>query len=295
MLLWDDGKSPTEVADFDIDWTVRLAGDTIASSSWAISDGDIGAAGTLAINSSSFTTTLAKVELSGGNLGVLYTLANTVNTASGQRLVETVQLPVRSTVLRGNLTSLANAMQWLGVTKDDDGKVARMVAAVSAIIQQFLSYQVAQATYTKTFNGSGSHTLFVPDLPLVSVSSVLVNGVSVPQGRIGGGSQSVGFYNDADAIRLIGYRFMRGFQNIQTTYIAGYATVPEDIEQACLDWLKILFGSSSMPFGNNVVRVQAGDTSFDFGGSGTVTDTKKISMPQSIYFVLQPYQRVTGW
>lgn len=298
MLLWDDGKSPTEVADFDIDWTVRLAGDTIASSSWSITGGDTAAAGTLAVSSSSFTATLAKVVLSAGNLGVLYTLANTITTAAGQTLVESVQLPVRSALSSGNLTSLANAMQWLGVKQDDDGKVARLIAVISAQIQNFLSYQVAQATYTRTFNGQGSRSFYVPDLPLVSVSSVIVNGASIPKGSMSGGGQSAGFYNDPNAVHLIGYIFARGVQNVQMTYTAGYAVIPDDIEQACLDWIKMLYSSSSMPFGSNVIRVQAGDTSFDFGGNGSVTDTKKIPMPQSIYFALQPYQRVTqisGW
>lgn len=296
MLLWDDGKTPTEVSDFDIDWTVRLAGDTIASSTWSIITGDAPAAGTLAINSTSFTTTLAKIVLSAGNADVSYTLKNVVVTAAGQTLEEDVELTVKATALPPYcLTTLERGMQWLGVTQDTDNKTANMIRSVSFLIQNFLSYQVAQATYTRKFNGRGGNTLFVPDIPLVSVSSVIINGVPVPQGDFTGVTQRAGFYFDEDAIRLIGYCFVRGAQNIQTTYTAGYTTIPEDIEQACLDWMKIMASSSTMPFGSNVIKVQAGDTSFDFGGSGSVTDTKKILMPSSIYFALQPYQRVTGW
>ena len=49
MLFWDSGKAPAEVADYDVDWTLRLAGDTIVGSFWAITAGDAPASGTLAI------------------------------------------------------------------------------------------------------------------------------------------------------------------------------------------------------------------------------------------------------
>lgn len=298
MLFWDSGKAPAEVADYDVDWSLRLAGDTIVSSSWAITGGDAPASGTLAINSSSFLSTLTKVVLSGGNLGVTYTLVNTVTTAaSGVPLIETIQLPVRNPVAVNNLTTPANAMQWLGVTADDDGYIARVVATISTEIQKWLGFQVAQTSYSRTFDGHGTRKFFVPDIPLASVSSLTIDGVSIPQGVTG--THNPGFYWNNQSINLIGYYFTRGFQNIAANYIAGYQTVPPDIEQACLDWVKSVYiGGKQTAIPSNLVRVSAGDTSFDFGGSGSVTDTKKIPMPAAIYAVLQQYRRVSqvsGW
>jgi hypothetical protein len=295
MMLWDSGKAPAAVEDFDIDWTVALDGDTITASSWAITGGDAPAPGTLAINSNSFTTTLAKIVLSAGNLGITYTLTNTVTTAAGQTLVESVQLPVRAPV--ASLTTLANAMQWLGVTTDDDGYIARVLGAISTEIQNWLGFQVLQANYSRTFDGPGTRKFFVPDIPLVSVQSLIIDGVTIPRGVPG--TQRPGFYFNSQSINLIGYFFTRGFQNIQAGYGAGYQTVPPDIEQACLEWTKnVYLSGKQISIPSNLVRVAAGDTSFDFGGSGSVTDTTKIPMPSTIYAVLVQYRRVaqiSGW
>jgi len=88
-LAWD-AKDPGETLDYDIYWLPRLAADTITASSWAITVGD----GALSIVSSSFTTTRAKVILSGGTLGTTYTLTNTVTTAIGDIAIENVQLKI---------------------------------------------------------------------------------------------------------------------------------------------------------------------------------------------------------
>ncbi len=94
MLVWAGGKEPAEIADYDIDWSARLGGDTITTSTWSITVGDAPASGTLAIQSSSFVTTRAKVWLTAGNTGVIYTLLNVVITANGDTLNEEVQLLV---------------------------------------------------------------------------------------------------------------------------------------------------------------------------------------------------------
>jgi len=297
MLFWDSGKAPAEVADYDVDWTLRLANDTISSSTWSITGGDAPASGTLAINSNSFTSTLTRVVLSAGNLGVTYTLVNTVTTAAGDTLVESIQLPVRPPATP-NLTTLANAMQWLGVaTGDDDGYIARVLSTISTEIQNWLGFSVLQSSYSRTFDGQGTRKFFVPDIPLVSVQSLTIDGVSIPQGSPG--TYRPGFYNNNQSINVLGYFFTRGFQNVSSTYTAGYQSVPPDIEQACLDWCKIVYLSGkqiSIP--GNAVRVAAGDTSIDYGGTGSVTSTKTIPMPPSIYAVLASYRRVTqvsGW
>jgi hypothetical protein len=92
MLVWKGGKGPNEIADFDIDWTARLAGDTIVTSNWTITAGDAPASGTLAVQSNSHTTTLTQVWLIAGNVGINYTLQNVVVTANGDTLTENVQL-----------------------------------------------------------------------------------------------------------------------------------------------------------------------------------------------------------
>jgi hypothetical protein len=98
MLLWQGGKGPGEQAPYDLDWSIRLAGDTITASTWSIVEGDTGEEGTLVIvDGSQFTGTLTQVTLSGGNLSQRqYVLLNEVTTTGGGNpLTEKVALPMR--------------------------------------------------------------------------------------------------------------------------------------------------------------------------------------------------------
>lgn len=194
--------------------------------------------------------------------------------------------------MSANLTTLANALQWLGQSSDPQDLVARLITATSMQVQRFIGYNVMQASYTRTFNGEGLPKLFVPDIPLVEVSSLTINGVSIPVGVSVGGTQQPGYYFDNDCIALIGYRFCKGFQNITATYTAGYATVPYDLEQAVLTWMKASWANFNIPgVGADATSVAAGDFSINFGGKGGSTDASLVPMPSSVFAVLSIYQR----
>lgn len=90
MLVWPP-KDPGEVLDYDLDWTLRLNGDTIATSVWSIHTGSA-----LLITSQSNNATVSKVILSGGLLGKTYTLKNTITTASGDTMIETVTILIKA-------------------------------------------------------------------------------------------------------------------------------------------------------------------------------------------------------
>jgi Fe-S cluster biogenesis protein NfuA len=196
----------------------------------------------------------------------------------------------------GNLTTLDRALQWLGQTSDPQDLVARLISATSQQVETFLGYSVLQAAYTRTFNGQGLRLMFVPDVPLVSVQSLIINGQTIPQGSAPGGTQQSGFYNDDVSIGLIGYCFGCGFQNVTASYTAGRTTVPADLEQAMLEWMKISWSNQSqIGIGSNVKSIASGDVKIDFGGEGNVTDVNVVPMPSSVYAVLGIYQRNTGF
>ena len=88
MLKWPD-KDPDEVLDYQIDWTDRLAGDTIASSAWTVPSG-------LTKESDSNTTTTTTVWLSSGTLAEDYEVLNRITTTGGRTMDQTVKLRVRT-------------------------------------------------------------------------------------------------------------------------------------------------------------------------------------------------------
>jgi hypothetical protein len=87
-LAWPP-KDPVEVADFEVDWTDKLAGDTIETSSFSLQT----AAG-LTIESEDKTANSATVWLSGGTAGQTATIVNTITTAGGRTLEEVVNLAI---------------------------------------------------------------------------------------------------------------------------------------------------------------------------------------------------------
>jgi hypothetical protein len=87
-LSWPD-KDPQEVLDYALDWTARLAGDTIATSSWVLPTGI-----TKASDSHDVSTT--KIWLSGGVEGTKYTLVNTITTTAGRTMNQSVAIKVKA-------------------------------------------------------------------------------------------------------------------------------------------------------------------------------------------------------
>lgn len=105
MLVWMDGKGPGEDANFNLDWTTRLNGDTITSSTWEVVGTDPATPESpIALeimtdsgHQASVTGAVTQVWLSGGTLGITYVLQNIVDTANGdQPLTEMIQLPMRN-------------------------------------------------------------------------------------------------------------------------------------------------------------------------------------------------------
>lgn len=187
----------------------------------------------------------------------------------------------------GDLTTSADALAWLGLT-EDDGTVARLITALSTQIQKFLGYQVASASYTKSFNGRGSRALMLPDRPLTAVGSLTIDGISVPLSTL---AHMPGFVFDDKTIYLRGwYEFCRGAQNVQAQYTAGYASVPGDIEQACLDWIKLVHDNlDTLP---GIMKLKAGDSEIDYGEAFAKLGDVTFPMPATIASDLILYRRV---
>ena len=72
--------------DYVLDWSARLAGDTIQSSTWTPD-------GSVTIDSDSHTETETTVWLSGGSAGKT-TFLNRITTAGGRTMDQTVSLSV---------------------------------------------------------------------------------------------------------------------------------------------------------------------------------------------------------
>lgn len=178
----------------------------------------------------------------------------------------------------GDLTTLTNVRAWLGITSvNDDAILSRLITSASAYIQSWINRSFALQTYSESRSGNGGAVMAFADYPVTAVSSVVIDGQTIPQSPDG---QQAGYVFDANTIGLIGYRFNKGFNNVQLVYTAGYANVPFEIEQACIELLSLRYRERER-IGHQSKSVQGETVSY------IVKD-----MPDSVKTILNNYRKV---
>lgn len=138
-----------------------------------------------------------------------------------------------------DLTTLANVKSWLGLTSStDDALLSRLITAASAYIEQWTNRHFLSQQFSEVRDGTGGQVLMFADYPVTAVTSVSVNGQSISPSPSFGQS---GYSFTATALRLTGRWFDQGLGNVQLTYTAGYASVPPEIEQACIELVALRY------------------------------------------------------
>jgi hypothetical protein len=134
------------------------------------------------------------------------------------------------------LCALADVKAYLGIapgTTSTDAVLTTLVTNVSAAIESYCNRAFASQDYAEQRNGTGGNRLFLAHGPVTAVASVSVDGQAIPP-AVGTG---IGYLFDEATVYLRGYTFCRGVQNVSVTYTAGYASVPGDVAQACIEWV----------------------------------------------------------
>jgi hypothetical protein len=84
-------KDPDEILDFGIDWTLRLDGDTIATTTWSASTPS-----GLTRTATQVTGNITTAFFSGGTEGTTYAVTCTITTTGGRTMQETGSLKIKS-------------------------------------------------------------------------------------------------------------------------------------------------------------------------------------------------------
>jgi hypothetical protein len=178
-----------------------------------------------------------------------------------------------------DLTTLAKAKEWLGVTTStDDALLSRLVSAASDYIQTWLNRELGTQSYSSYRDGTGGTRMMFRNYPVTSISLVKVDGQPIPASEPGSGNN--GYVFTDTSVTLIGYQFTRGFSNVFLQYVAGFAAIPSEIEQACIELVSLRYKE----------RDRIGIVSKGLAGE-TVTFTQK-DFTESIEGPLRQYRRV---
>ena len=123
----------------------------------------------------------------------------------------------------GDLCTLSDLTSYLGdpnISATSLTALSFLISSVSGWVQGFSERNmVGIQSYTFTADGNGGGAVFLPEGPVTGVTSVVIDGVSVPSSP---GSPTYGFLaSDCDVV-IIGGRFPRGLRNVVITYTAGF-------------------------------------------------------------------------
>lgn len=169
----------------------------------------------------------------------------------------------------GDLTTLANVKSYLRREFSDpsygsqDVELARLITAVSSEVRAACnqSLSVPAATVTERRHGDGSRRMLLNEGPIYSVTSVTVDGDTIPAQP---SATEDGWFLDGDVLELAGYYFTEGRGNVTIVYTAGFTvsdphTIPAAPYQV----------EAEYPFAENVSVTIAGAAATKVTGTPT--------------------------
>lgn len=131
---------------------------------------------------------------------------------------------------------------------EDKDVLYRIANAVSEAIENYIKRYVIQRADITEYHDGGGEEIFLKHYPIVNISSVHEDGelLDAPTER-GAGDGDYDYYPDMGIIYKTSGDFTSGRQKVKIVYTAGIAadvtTVPADIKQAALLWIKQLHQS----------------------------------------------------
>ena len=165
----------------------------------------------------------------------------------------------------GDLTTLANLKAYApgldagGADTTYDALLARLISSVSDQFRSETGTNPKQTTYTEVRDGNGLDGLSLLNWPVISVTSVKVDGSTIPQRSTVADAGWV--LTNSGRLKLVGYTFTAGVANVEVVYSAGYQTVPSDIEQAVIKMVALQFADRKR-IGLNSLSQAGGSVSF---------------------------------
>ena len=182
-----------------------------------------------------------------------------------------------------DLTTYDAVAAWLGTKSTaDDGVIARLITSQSRRVEAWCGRTFGLGTYIERVDGTGGPGLSLAQFPIVGVASV----VCLASGQLPSAGEVLDpgdYLSDETGItRTDGGVFCAGCGNIQVTYTAGFATIPEDVADAVIDLVARKFRARGR-IGVRSESLNGQNTSYDLTG-----------MPDEVASVLAPYKRVVA-
>ncbi len=181
-----------------------------------------------------------------------------------------------------DLTTLAKVKRYLGPeaenTDNANDILSGLITSSSAWVEARIGRPVLQAAYTETRDGHGGTRMILLRYPVATSPelTLTVDGTTVPKRAAVDGEGWVLTDKQIGVLDLVGYVFTQGTQNVVIAYTAGYATVPTDIEQACIEHVALRYSDRKRV---GVDSMSAGGESAQFSNVGALAYIEGVLDP----------------
>jgi len=140
------------------------------------------------------------------------------------------------------LTTAVRAKRYNTLAGVNATLLNELLEAASDLAENFCSRAFASAVYApETYDGLGDAILFLRNMPITDVASVLIRDPDGSEEDIDNAADDQFVYDpDAGILRFDPNctsdhtAFTLGFQNVDVTYTGGYAAVPDAVQQAVI-------------------------------------------------------------
>lgn len=162
------------------------------------------------------------------------------------------------------LITAEDVQKFLGLPVTVDAELLGVLAeAASAFVLAYCEVEDFTAKqYTLNLHGHDGKSITPPKYPITAIASLTIDDRAIP--ACVNGSDS-GYVFDKHSIYLRGYRFTEGFLNVRIELTAGYAQLPADVKQACVELVaekykrKDRLGISSKTIGQESITYSQSD------------------------------------
>ena len=123
--------------------------------------------------------------------------------------------------------TVSDVATFLGISEMqiDSVQITQAIKAASASIRNYCKQEISQKTGDVAyFDGAYQSKLFLPQLPVISVSKVIEDGHVLTEGedyKLGNNGILYRMWRD----------WAKGIRNIEVTYTHGYEVIPDDIKE----------------------------------------------------------------
>lgn len=121
-------------------------------------------------------------------------------------------------------------------------RLTDLLAFATDWLESRCSRTLIQATMRETYDGDGSRSLVLKQFPVDSLTTVTITDddgteydIATDQFRVNAVTGVMLFKPDADDDYTY---FPEGFQNVAIVYVAGYETVPDDLQEAAIELME---------------------------------------------------------